>query len=206
MIPRLVLLLGLALAGPAVAGDLAVSLTTPAGAPVADAVVMVRSGRAKLGPPRAESYRMAQKDMIFQPSVMIVPVGTEVAFPNLDRVHHHVYSFSKTRTFELRLYGRGETRAVRFERPGLVVVGCNIHDDMAGYILVVDTAAVKSSAAGLIRVRDLPPGPATLTIWHARLKAKGGEVHRQVIVPASGALDLAIALDLRPPPMRHGGY
>jgi plastocyanin len=207
MIPRLVLLLCLLLAGPAVAGDLAISLTTPAGAPVADAVVSVRSRDAKLTPTGSSAaYRMTQKDMVFQPAVMVVPVGAEVSFPNLDKVHHHVYSFSKARTFELKLYGRGEARAVRFDRPGLVVVGCNIHDDMAGYILVVDTTAAKSSASGAVQVRGLPPGPATVTIWHARLRAKGGEIVRQVVVPASGVLDLSVALDLRAPPMRHGGY
>ena len=145
------LLLGLLVAGPAWAGDLAVSLKTPSGKPVAEAVVMVA---APPGAPRAPikfpwAYRMAQKDMSFVPFVLVVPVGAEVAFPNFDPVLHHVYSFSPAKPFELKLYGRDQTRVVKFDRVGIVAVGCNIHDDMTGYIRVVDTPfAAKTNAAG----------------------------------------------------------
>jgi len=122
-------------------------------------------------------------------------------------VRHHVYSFSAAKPFELKLYGRDETRKVRFDKPGVVAVGCNIHDSMVGFIRVVDTPyAGKSDAAGRVVVRDLPAGPATVTIWHPYAKAPRGEIVRQIVTPASGAARLSATLDLRAPPMRHGAY
>jgi plastocyanin len=203
------LLAALLLATPAWAGDLAVTLATPAGKPVANAVVMVRpQGFAAKAPIRFPwTYRVAQKDLQFDPFMLIVPVGAEVAFPNLDAVRHHVYSFSPAKTFELKLYSRDQTRMVRFEKAGAVGLGCNIHDAMSAFIRVVDTPfAAKSSARGEAVIRDLPPGPATVTVWHPFLKSRGGELVREVTIPASGALRLAVPADLRAPPLRHGGY
>ncbi len=199
----------LAIAAPASAGDLSVMLATAQGKPLANAVVMVRpQGFAPRGPIRFPwPYRMAQRDMQFEPFVLIVPVGAEVAFPNLDPFKHHVYSFSAAHAFELKLYGREETRTVKFDKPGVIALGCNIHDDMTAFIRVVDTPfAIKSTARGEAVIRDIPAGPATLTIWYPFLKSKGAEVSRQVVVPATGALSLAIALDVRAPPLRRGGY
>ena len=185
------------------------SLVTAAGKPVANAVVTVRpQGFSSRGPIHFPwPYRMAQKDMQFEPFVLIVPVGAEVAFPNLDPFKHHVYSFSPAKTFELKLYGRDETRTQKFDRAGVVSLGCNIHDDMTAFIRVVDTPfAIKSTARGEAVIRDIPAGPATLTVWHPYMKTRGGETSREVVVPASGNLTLAIAADLRTPPLKRGGY
>ena len=203
------LLAAISLAAPVRAGDLAVTLLTPGGKPVANAVVMVKpQGGSPRTPIRFPwPYRVAQREMQFEPFVLIVPVGAEVAFPNLDPFHHHVYSFSKAKTFELKLYGQAETRRVRFDRPGVVAIGCNIHDNMSAYIRVVDTPfAAKTAASGLSVVRDLPPGPATVTVWHPYLKAAQGEVTQRVVIPASGALRLAVTGDIRPSRIRRGGY
>src|ERR1700719_842331 len=137
---RFLLVLGFLLAagGPLRASDLVVSVHTPQGKPVADAGVSLPAPRGR--PIHfAWPYRMAQHDMQFDPFVLVVPVGARVAFPNLDRVRHHVYSFSPTHPFELKLYGHDETRFVTFDKPGVVALGCNIHDQMVGFILVVDT-------------------------------------------------------------------
>jgi hypothetical protein len=148
---------------------------------------------------------MAQREMQFEPFVLIVPVGAQVAFPNLDPFRHHVYSFSPAKTFELKLYSRDETRSVRFDKVGLVALGCNIHDDMTAFIRVVDTPyAGKSGAGGAVLLRDLPPGPASLTVWHPYLKQPRGEMVRQVTIPASGTLSLKLTADLRAPPLRRG--
>lgn len=203
------LLLGLLVAGPAWAGDLAVSLKTPSGKPVADAVVMVAApaGTAKAQIKFPWPYRMAQKDMSFQPFVLLVPAGAEVAFPNFDPVLHHVYSFSPAKPFELKLYGRDQTRVVRFDRVGIVAVGCNIHDDMTGYVRVVDTPfAAKTNAAGEAVIQGLPAGPVTYSVWHPYLKAARNEVARAAVIPAAGGLRQALVVDLRAPPMKHGGY
>jgi hypothetical protein len=193
----------------AFAADLAISLHTPAGQPVSDAVVTVYPASGTPGGPIRFDwpYRMAQKNIQFSPFVLVVPVGATVAFPNLDPVRHHVYSFSPAHPFELKLYGRDETRTVKFDKTGVIALGCNIHDDMTAFIRVVDTPfAIKSTARGEAVIRDIPPGPATLTVWHPFVKARGGEEARQVTIPASGPLSLSIALDLRAAPLRRGGY
>lgn len=202
-----VLIAGLLAATPAAAGDLAVSLKTAAGKPVADAVVMVSpqsgSAAARAGGP----YRMAQQGMRFSPFVLIVPVGADVAFPNFDPVLHHVYSFSAPKPFELKLYGRDQTRHVRFDKAGVVAVGCNIHDAMSGFIRVVDTPyAVKTDAAGAALLTGLPPGGARLTVWHPYLKAARNEMVQAVTIPAAGAGRQALVVELRTPPKRHGSY
>jgi plastocyanin len=203
------LLIAAAVGLPAHAADLVVQIATPAGKPVANAVVMVRpqgaAGRAAShlsGP-----YVMSQKDMQFEPYVLVVPVGAEVSFPNLDPFRHHVYSFSPAKTFELKLYGRGEVPVVKFDKPGVVTLACNIHDNMSAYIRVVDTPfAAKTDAKGEAVVRDLPAGAATLTVWQPLMKGKGGEMSREIDAPASGQLKLALSADLRSAPLRRGGY
>jgi hypothetical protein len=195
-------------AAPARAADLVVALVTPAGKPVPNAVVTLRpQGSTARGPIRFPwSMTMAQKDMQFDPFVLIAPVGAEVRFPNLDPFRHHVYSFSPAKTFELKLYGKDETRIVRFDKPGVVVLGCNIHDNMTAYIRVVDTPfAAKSGANGEAVIHDVPTGAATLTVWQPFMKTKGGEERREISVPASG-LRLAMTADLRNAPLRRGGY
>jgi plastocyanin len=202
------LLWALSLAAPASAGDLSLTLATGAGKALPNAVVMVRTQAAARGPIRFPwALRVAQKDMQFEPFVLIVPVGADVAFPNLDPYKHHVYSFSPAKTFELKLYGRDETRKVRFDKVGVIGLGCNIHDDMSAFIRVVDTPyAIKSGARGEAVIRDIPAGPATLIVWHPYQKTRGGEVSRAINIPASGALELSMALDVRSPPLARGAY
>jgi hypothetical protein len=205
---KLLIVLILLFARPALAADLSVVLRTAAGKPVANAVVMVRpQGYVARGPIRFPGpYRVAQHDMQFDPFVLIVPVGAEVAFPNLDPFKHHVFSFSPAKTFELKLYGREDARTVTFDKVGVVTLGCNIHDDMAAYIQVVDTPfAAKSSATGELTITGLPPGPARVTVWHPYLRTPRNEMVEQTTIPASGA-QLSETLALRPAPMRRGGY
>jgi len=181
------------------AADLAVTLKTPSGQPVADAVVSFKPASGA-GASRAEGpYVMNQENIQFHPFVLIVPVGAEVSFPNHDKVRHHVYSFSQAKRFELKLYGREETRTVRFDRPGVVALGCNIHDTMSAFIDVVDTPyAAKTDARGEIVLSDLPAGAGVLTIWHPYLKAPSNLQTRSIAV--SGSSRQAYVLDLRAPP------
>ncbi|MDB5434013.1 MAG: methylamine utilization protein [Phenylobacterium sp.] len=200
-------LLALCLAAPAWAGDLAVTVATPAGKPVGNAVIMVRPrGFSPRGPIRFPwPYVMAQQDMQFDPFVLVVPVGAEVSFPNHDPFRHHVFSFSPAKSFELKLYSRDETRKVKLEKAGVVALGCNIHDDMTAFIRVVDTPyAAKTGAGGTVVLRDLPPGPATVTVWHPYLKRPNGEIAQSVLIPRDGQVQLKLAGDLRAPPLRRG--
>ena len=134
---------------PALAGSLDLRLTDAKGAPVEDAVVTVHpaSGTPKGPISFPWGTTMVQQNIAFGPHVLIVPVGATVRFPNKDKVRHHVYSFSRPAKFEIKLFGKDETRSYKFTTEGAVALGCNIHDSMSGFIKVVDTPyAAKSNA------------------------------------------------------------
>lgn len=116
---------------------------------------------------------MDQKHRAFVPHILVVTKGTEVAFPNSDEVSHHVYSFSPAKTFELPLYKQGTVHApLLFDEPGVVTLGCNIHDNMVGYILVVDTPYFAlTDASGTATLAGLPPGDYSLHVWTPRMRA-----------------------------------
>jgi plastocyanin len=193
----------LAMAGSAAAGDLTVTVRGDDGAPLADAVVMVHAAGAGSAGPIHYSWptTMTQQNIAFNPYVLIVPVGSTVGFPNKDKVRHHVYSFSAAKKFELKLYGQQEERTVTFDKPGVVALGCNIHDSMIGYIYVADTPfAAKTNAAGEAVLHGLPGGNGTLMVWHPDMKGRA---------PVDKPLNLAtttaapVTLELKPPALRH---
>jgi plastocyanin len=197
------LLATLAFTGAAHAADLTIQVRNSAGKPQADAVVMIYPAARVAEPPRLTGpYRMVQKNMMFNPFTMIVPVGAEVTFPNLDTVRHHVYSFSAAHPFELKLYGKDESRAVKFDKAGVIAIGCNIHDAMVAFIRVVDTPyAAKTDAAGKAIIRNLPDGAANVKLWHPYLKAANNEIARTLNLPGASSIDFTV--DLRPAPMTH---
>ncbi len=199
------LVAGLGGAGASHAADLSVSLRDKAGRPVRDAVVTV--DMAGVAAPKAGAYEVVQQNLKFDPFVLIVPVGSDVSFPNRDTVRHHVYSFSPTKAFELKLYGRDQgARSVRFDKAGAVALGCNIHDSMVAFVKVVNTPfAVKTDAAGRARLRGLPSGTANLKVWHAYLKAPGNEIVRPIVVGAAEA-GVNLDVDMRAAPDRSGAY
>jgi len=101
--------------------------------------------------------------------VLVIQTGTAVSFPNFDTVRHHVYSFSPTKTFDIKLYAGTPARPEVFDKPGVATLGCNIHDRMRAHIVVVDTPLfAQSGADGWVRM-DLPPGQHRLLYWHPRL-------------------------------------
>jgi len=195
-------------ASPAAAGDLVVQVRAPNGAAVPNAVVTLYPGGrpAALGAER-RSYQIAQRDLQFSPFVLVVPVGAQVSFPNFDNTRHHVYSFSPVRRFELRLYAREQARSVRFDRPGIVPLGCNIHDGMIAFINVVDTAfAARTDAAGRAVFAGVPGGPVVARIWHPYLRAPGNQLQLNWAVPATGRQLQAVPVNLRPPPRPSRNY
>ena len=178
---NLILLLIFATLGKgAFALEINVKVIDAAGAPVVNAVVLVPASPGE-NPPSSFAWpsMMEQKDIAFSPYILVVPVGSEVQFPNRDRVRHHVYSFSKGNRFELKLYGQDETRHLAFKTPGIVAVGCNIHDEMIGYIRVVDTPNVAiTDAEGVARLTGLKAAKGNVTVWHPDLA--GG---KDMVVP-----------------------
>lgn len=182
----------------AAAGDVAISVTAE-GKPLAGAVAMLRTAAAPPGPIRfAEPPRMMQQDIAFSPHVLIVPVSAEVEFPNLDRVRHHVFSFSPVKRFELKLYGREEARTIRFDTPGVVPIGCNIHDRMSAFIVVSDTPyAAQTDAGGAVHWDRVARGAATLTLWHPRLRAPKNQITIALDIPAGAPVARTFEVELR---------
>jgi plastocyanin len=184
---------------PATAADLQLSLKAPDGRPVQNAVASFMPASGVAGPVKLDTTReMAQQHISFVPHVLLVPVGAVVSFPNRDTVRHHVYSFSAAKRFELKLYGQEQSRTVEFDKAGVVALGCNIHDKMSGYVIVVDTPyAAQSDAGGRLTLRSVPDGPGVLTIWAEGLKAPDN----RLILPLTlqGEREMTEVLDVRAP-------
>ncbi|MFZ2959562.1 MAG: methylamine utilization protein [Candidatus Ozemobacteraceae bacterium] len=153
------------------AADLTLQITDLKGKPVENTVFLARSssGLSVSKPmPRAQ---ITQKNRTFFPLVTLVTVGTEVEFPNRDSVQHHVYSFSPAKTFDIPLYKDSSPPPLAFDKPGVVVLGCNIHDWMKAYIYVADTPYCGLSGAdGSVKLTGIPAGTYALEVWHPRLR------------------------------------
>ncbi|WP_252108627.1 MULTISPECIES: methylamine utilization protein [unclassified Halomonas] len=144
-----------------------ITVTDSTGAPLEDAVVEVHYAGAAAPAREGEVY---QRGAAFHPHVLTVPVGSYVSFPNQDTTRHHVYSFSPAKTFELNLYLQETPEPVLFDQPGVVVLGCNIHDQMQAFIVVTDAPfADKTGAAGVVQTPALPEGAHAVRVWHPRL-------------------------------------
>ena len=184
------------LAGGAQAGTVQVDVSDAAGKPLADAVVFLDSAEARKQVKPLVGVEMAQEKRQFVPGVLVVPVGTEVRFPNHDTVRHHVYLFSPTRKFELTLYSGTPSNPVLFDKSGVVTLGCNIHDQMVGWVLVVDTPYYTRTpaATGKAQLDNVPPGTYTLRTWHARLPVGAPALEQALTVPAAGMATAAVRM------------
>ena len=139
--------------------------------------------------------------------MLIVPVGGQIAFPNYDSFRHHVYSFSPAKRFELKLYAREQDRTVRFDRAGVVPLGCNIHDQMTAFVKVADTGLVaQSGATGRIIFPNVPAGPLIARLWHPYLRLPGNQAELRWTLPARGTQRHTLTLKLRPPPRPGAAY
>lgn len=188
------------------AGTVVVMVRGPDNQPVANAVVIVRLvGRPTPGPRGGGGYQMRQQNIQFAPFLLVAPINADVAFPNFDKVRHQVYSFSPTRKFELKLYATEQNRSVRFDRAGPVSLGCNIHDQMTGFIYVTDSAwTAKTDASGNVTLAGVPAGAVSIVVWHPYLRAPGNQVARQITL-GERAREV-FALTLRPPPAASSAY
>jgi|LNFM01.1.fsa_nt_gb plastocyanin len=189
------LILGLA-PGLAAAASIEFRVTDASGVPLQD-VAVYATPRQPLPPrPRHEAI-IAQVKRQFAPLVSVIQTGTAVNFPNRDDVRHHVYSFSPAKTFEIKLYVGTPAKPVLFDKPGEVVLGCNIHDQMRGFVFVVDTPFVaKTDAAGRAVVDDLPAGEFDVGVWHYAQSAV--QPVRRLRVSGDQPLPAAFTLQLRP--------
>lgn len=193
-------------------GSVRVEIKEPAGAPVEDAVASLTPiDAAPAITPPAEPVIIVQNDEDFQPYVTAIVVGTRVNFPNQDKVAHHVFSQAKAKSFEIPRY-RGEPKeTILFDQPGIVPLGCNIHDWMLAYVVVLATPHfAKSPASGAVTLTGLPNGRYRLDVWHPRVREMAT---REVTVSSTDAAMQVISVTLRPdkrirraPESGPGGY
>ena len=186
---------------PAVAGTLQVRVVGPDEQPIADVVVFVSQNglaNARAGQPVAAI--MDQRDKRFVPHILVVPKGSTVEFPNSDVVAHHVYSFSKPNNFVLPLYKGTTPDPIMLNHDGIVTLGCNIHDGMLAYIVVVDTDVFESTNRDgrVVLTIDDSANSYEINIWSPRIRDAKGRLAKTVANGASGETVFALQKKLRP--------
>jgi plastocyanin len=170
------------------------------GRALADAVIL-----ATPVDPRNALHVKAQVDVVdqvdkqFVPYVRVIYAGSTVRFPNKDNIRHQVSSFSPAKKLELPLYAGMQAPPVLFDKPGVVVLGCNIHDWMLAYIYVANTPFfAQTSAAGTATLEDLPGGEYTVRIWHPGMEVAEETTLKRVTVAAIEVLDMQWQLAVKP--------
>jgi plastocyanin len=192
-------LVALVVAGRAHAGTLEVAVADGEGKPLERVAVYASAIGGSRSPAHGATATMDQHDERFVPHILVVQTGTSVRFPNNDDVSHHVYSFSPTKSFQLGLY-KGEVHPpVVFDEAGIVVLGCNIHDGMLGYIRVVDTPYFAlSNEEGIAVLDHVPDGAYDLEVWTPRTRASDLPAARRVDVKGSTTAEVRITGRLQP--------
>ncbi len=183
---------------PLIAAQISVQVREPGGAAVAGAVVYasVISGTAPKMPKREIDIEQVSKE--FVPLVSVIQAGTAVNFPNRDKVRHHVYSFSPAKTFEIKLYSGVPGKPVVFDKPGEVVLGCNIHDNMIAYLLVVDTPHfAKTDKRGAAVLDGLSAGDYEIHVWYPATPATAIPSPQKLKLSATDAPAIAFAFSAR---------
>ncbi|WP_235025190.1 methylamine utilization protein [Caballeronia terrestris] len=158
-----------------------VQVVDQAGAAVSDAVVYAMPVSGKLPPAKPAGAIIDQVKRKFVPLVSVVQTGASVTFPNKDNIEHDVYSFSPPKRFELNLYHGIPASPIVFDKPGLVVMGCNIHDSMLAYLLIVDTPwFAKTDASGRASIDNLPADNYRVVAWHHRLSDPNAQPSQKI--------------------------
>jgi len=157
--------------------------TTLAGKAIGDAVVWIDAPGAPRSAHKAEAV-LDQRDLSFSPHVLVVQVGTRVKFPNDDRVFHNVFSFHDGKRFDLGLYPVGAVKYVPFDQPGLSRIFCNIHPQMAAYVMVVDTPYFSvSDESGRFAIAGVPAGEYVAHAWRP-----GGQILNLSVTVGAGTV------------------
>ncbi|MCB1914823.1 MAG: hypothetical protein KDG52_03775 [Rhodocyclaceae bacterium] len=186
------------------AGELRALVRDADGKPLADAVIVAvadapgqRAGRPAA--PGTDTIIIDQVNKEFIPYVLPVEVGTSVSFPNRDNIRHHVYSFSDAKRFELPLYIGDPAAPVLFDKPGTVILGCNIHDWMIAYVYVANSPYyAKTDASGTATLTRLPSGHYRVRVWHPRLAGGEDETTESLDVTDEGVVEASWQISLTP--------
>lgn len=186
----------------AFAADLTVIALKRDSRPLAGAVITVEAETPALPPAQPQQAVLDQQDLAFVPDVLVVPVHSTVVFPNSDAVSHQVYSFSPAKTFQLPLYRGKPYPPVQFDQPGIVTLGCNIHDNMLAYIVVTPAPYFgRTDAQGKWTLANLPGGRYRIRLWHPLL-AEAATVEREFTSGvANAAVEIRLSRNLRPAPL-----
>ncbi len=161
---------------------------------LSDAVIYLEAPAMVATAGKPTTVEIAITDKTYAPHVVVVPVGSTVRFPNHDPFNHNVFSGSEPNSFDLGLYGRGETKSHTFDHPGLVRVYCNVHPRMVAYVLVMENRYyAQPGNDGSFTIDNVPAGRYRLHVWHERIPS---EVVKDVTAGAAATLqDLQIALN-----------
>lgn len=185
--------------GIAAAAEIRARIVDQSGKPVEDAVIVAKPASGTLPTAKPAEEIVDQVDKEFVPYVKPILVGSTVNFPNKDNIRHHVYSFSPANRFELPLYSGKPAKPVLFDKTGVVVLGCDIHDWMIAYIYVSESPYfARTPAEGRVAVKDLPAGAYAVRIWHPRMKAAEETTLRSATLTANGVADLEWQIELNP--------
>ena len=183
------------LCAPAVnASPVTVKIATSSGDPALDTIVIL-DPLDSAAPNTPATAVIDQVNKRFVPHVSVVRTGTAITFPNSDHIRHQVYSFSPAKTFSLKLYAGSPKVDVVFDKPGLVVLGCNIHDTMVAFVGVADSPyfGKVNGAEGI--TLDLPAGRYRLRIWHPNLSAVVQAPQEITVTESPLAIPVTVKLD-----------
>lgn len=177
------------------AADVTVEVQDSKGNKLRDAIVYIENSKAA-GLAAKKEVEIEQRGRQFNPQVSVVQTGSSINFPNRDKVRHHVYSFSPAKKFELKLYSGVPANPVVFDKAGTVVLGCNIHDTMLAYVLIVDTPYhAKTDSNGLAKISNVPEESYQLKVWHYALKTENKSAEQAISVKA-GSVPVVIQLEI----------
>ena len=182
---------------------LTVNVLLPNGRPLGGVVVTVNSVNGPVHPAAPVQAVMDQINRAFAPDLLVIPVDSTVAFPNSDSVSHQIYSFSPAKRFQLPLYRGKPYPPVAFDQPGVVTMGCNIHDEMLAYIVITDAAFFgRTNAAGSWSA-DVPGGGYRISVWHPRIRDDAKDLSGELTIsePNGGTLTLRLTKQLKPAPL-----
>ncbi|HEY3809066.1 MAG TPA: hypothetical protein VGL50_03930 [Steroidobacteraceae bacterium] len=191
------------------AADLDISVVDAAGHGVAG-IVLIAEPKFELPAAKRTTPHgaiMDQRQKQFVPNILVIQTGTGVDFPNSDQIEHQVYSFSPAKPFQLSLYAGRKYPPIIFDKAGLVVIGCNIHDQMIGYIYVTDSPWFgRSDAQGHWVVHDVPAGQYRIVAWHPRLQEPAGTTLQSQVAATDGAPVSAVFRLTKPLRAASGGH
>lgn len=182
--------------GTSLAQSVTVKITSNKDKPVNQVVVYLEPTIEKDFPAPADISIMDQINSQFVPNILVVQSGTLVSFPNSDSIKHHVYSFSKPKTFELQLYKGLKAEPLTFGSKGEVELGCNVHDWMLGYIFVVDTPYFKQTDQSGSVSLEVPQGDYLVKIWHPRIQDIPESLQQSLSVTQEANIEFTLSADL----------